>query len=147
MGGAFLLTNYIKIMSFDDFCVIIAEKMGVRLVPMPTREEYSRLWVTDVPYDKFCLERESVMGSEYDVYFRNFNTKEWDEDYICSIYDSKTHNLYGYVAWQQRTNNPVDKPASSFYNRDDCKQEVYYDGASLKRAVDSLKKRVPCLVW
>lgn len=134
-------------MDFDKFCEIIAQKMGVRLVPMPTKEEYYRLWVTDVPYDKFCLERQSVMGGEYDVYFRNFNTKEWDEDYICSIYDNKTHNLYGYVAWQQRKKYPVDKPASSFYNRDDYKQEVYYDGASLKIAVNALLKRKPCLVW
>ena len=134
-------------MTFDDFCEIIAQKMGVRLVPMPTKEEYYRLWITNVPYERFCLERTSVMGSEYDIYFRNFNTKEWDEDYICSMYDNKTHNLYGYVTWQQRKEYPVDKPASSFYNRDDCKQEVYYDGASLKRAVDALKKRVPCLVW
>lgn len=134
-------------MSFDDFCDVIAEKMGVRLVPMPTREEYCHLWVTGVPYDKFCLERQSVMGSEYDIYFYNFNTEGWDEDYICRIYDNKTHNLYGYVVWQQRTNNPVDKPASSFYNRDDCKQEVYYDGTSLRRAVDALKKRKPYLVW
>ena len=134
-------------MSFDDFCDVIAEKMGVRLVPMPTREEYCHLWVTGVPYDKFCLERQSVMGSEYDIYFCNFNTEGWDEDYICRIYDNKTHNLYGYVVWQQRTNNPVDKPASSFYNRDDCKQEVYYDGTSLRRAVDALKKREPYLVW
>lgn len=134
-------------MSFDDFCVIIAEKMGVRLVPIPTREEYCHLWVTDVPYDKFCLERQSVMGSEYDIYFRNFNTKEWNEDYICSIYDNKTHNLYGYVTWQQRKEDSVAKPASSFYNRDDLKQEVYYDGTSLKRAVNALLKRKPCLVW
>lgn len=134
-------------MSFNDFCEIIAEKMGVRLVPMPTREEYYRLWVTDVPYEKFCLERQSVMGSGYDVYFRNFNTEGWDEDYICSIYDNKTHNLYGYVTWQQRKEDHVAKPASSFYNRDDCKQEVYYDGTSLKRAVNALLKRKPYLVW
>jgi hypothetical protein len=134
-------------MSFNEFCVIIAEKMGVRLVPVPTKEEYCHLWVTDVPYEKFCLERQSVMGSEYDIYFRNFNTKEWDEDYICSIYDNKTHNLYGHITWQQRKKFPVYKPASSFYNRDDLKQEVYYDGTSLKRAVDALKKREPYKVW
>ena len=48
---------------------------------------------------------------------------------------------------QQRKEYPVDKPASSFYNRDDCKQEVYYDGTSLRRAVDALMKRKPYLVW
>lgn len=134
-------------MSFNEFCEIIAQKMGVRLVPVPTKEEYCHLWVTDVPYDKFCLERTSAIGGEYDIYFRNFNTEEWGEDYICRIYDNKTHNLYGYVAWQQRKEYPVAKPASSFYNRDDYKQEVYYDGTSLKRAVDALKKRKPYLVW
>lgn len=134
-------------MTFDEFCEIIAQKIGVRLVPMPTKEEYCHLWVTDVPYEKFCLERTSTIGGEYDIYFRNFNTEGWDEDYICSIYDRYTHNLYGYVTWQQRKEYPVAKPASSFYNRDDCKQEVYYDGASLKRAVDALKKRVVYLVW
>ena len=134
-------------MSFDDFCVIIAEKMGVRLVPVPTKEEYCHLWVTNVSYDTFRLERTSVMGSKYDLYFRNFNTKEWDEDYICSIYDNKTHNLYGHITWQQRKKFPVYKPASSFYNRDDLKQEVYYDGTSLKRAVNALLKRKPYLVW
>ena len=134
-------------MSFNEFCEIIAQKMGVELVPMPTKEEYCRLWVTNVPYETFCLERTSVMGSDYDIYFRNFNTKEWDEDYICSIYDNKTHNLFGHITWQQRKSYPVDKPASSFYNRDDYKQEVYYDGASLKRAVDALKKREPYKIW
>lgn len=136
-------------MSFDDFCDVIAEKMGVRLVPMPTREEYYRLWVTDVPYDKFCLERQSVMGSQYDIYFCNFNPEgwDWDEDYICVIYEPELHTLVGIVTWQQRNEYPVDKPASSFYNRDDYKQEVYYDGTSLKRAVNALLKRKPYLVW
>ena len=134
-------------MSFDEFCVIIAEKMGVRLVPVPTKEEYCHLWVTNVSYDTFRLERTSVMGSKYDLYFRNFNTKEWDEDYICSIYDNKTHSLFGHITWQQRNEYPVAKPASSFYNRDDLKQEVYYDGTSLKRAVNALLKRKPYLVW
>ena len=134
-------------MSFNEFCEIIAEKMGVRLVSMPTKEEYCHLWITDVPYEKFCLDRTSVMGSKYDISFRNFSTEGWEEDYICDICNPETHVLVGNVIWQQRANNPVDKPASSFYNRDDCKQEVYYDGASLKRAVNALKKRVPCLVW
>ena len=134
-------------MSFDECCVIIAEKMGVRLVPMPTKEEYCHLWVTNAPYETLRLERTSVMGSKYDLYFRNFNTEGWDEDYICVIYEPEMHTLVGIVTWQQRKEYPVDKPASSFYNRDDYKQEVYYDGTSLKRAVDALKKRVPCLVW
>ena len=137
----------IKIMNFDKFCEIIAEKMGVRLVPVPTKEEYCHLWVTNVPYETFCRERTSVMGSKYDISFSNFSSEGWEEDYISDIFDPETHVLVGNVIWQQRTNNPVDKPVSSFYNRDDCKQEVYYDGTSLRRAVDALKKRKPYLVW
>lgn len=137
-------------MDFNKFCETIAEKLGVRLVPMPTRCEYSNRWVSNEPYDEFSRRRCTYDHQKYDVYFVDYSLDR-SIDYMCTIFDSETHLLWGYASMTQRWDekgipkNP--KPFSSFFNREDRKQEVYYDGDNLKRAVNALIKRKPYLVW
>lgn len=135
-------------MDFNKFCEIVAEKLGVKLIPLPTKEEFGRNYIFPAgmkpTYEEFCKRRGIYKNDKFDVDFECFGIKPDNHDYSCSIYDAQTHELFGYVEYETICAN---KPCSSFYNRDDGKQEVYYDGKSVRRACNALLKRKPALVW
>lgn len=135
-------------MDFNKFCETVAEKLGVKLIPLPTEYEFAHNYIYPSghkpTYEEYCKRREIYKNEKFRVYFECFDITPDNQDYSCAIYNAKTHKLWGFVEYGTMC---LNKPCSSFYNRDDGKQEVYYDGKSVKRACNALKKRKPTLVW
>lgn len=133
-------------MDFNKFCETVAEKMGVKLIPLPTEYEFAHNYIYPSghkpTYEEYCRKRQIYKNDKFDIDFENDGIKH--PLYLATIFDAVTHELWGYVQYDTFC---VNKPCSSFYNRDDGKQEVYYDGKSVKCACNALERRKPTLVW
>lgn len=131
-------------MEFNKFCETVAEKLGVKLIPLPTEYEFAHNHIFPIghrpTYEEYCKRRGVYKNDKFSVDFVDWSIGK-KISYHCEVYNAKTHYLFGYV-------DDYGDIKSSYYNRDDGMQEVYYDGSSLEEAVDFLKRHSdPVCVW
>lgn len=131
-------------MDFNKFCEIVAEKLGVKLIPLPTEYEYGHNYIypsgKKPTYEEYCKRRDIYKNPKYNVYFEDLTIGD-NQCYHCEVYNAQTNYIFGYI-------DDYGDIKSSYFNREDGMQEVYYDGTSLKEAVKFLERHTdPVLVW
>lgn len=131
-------------MDFNKFCETIAKKMGVELIPQLSRHDYAYNYIVcgsiKPSYEEYCKRRGIMKNGKWSIDFEDLSDGK-HQSYHCEVYNAQTKWLFGYV-------DDYGDIKSSYYNRDDGKQEIYYEGTDLGEAVDFLQRHSdPVCVW